>query len=262
MRTLILTAIICLQGFYILAAQQEPVDKVILLNGDTHTGWVVEQKPGEYIKLLLFPGQDTLQFDMEEIDRIVKILPVQQSTQMTAPESDGVFKASKTFNSRKAYVMIHGVAGGGDYAFGGFGLSFGANLNNRTQVGISAHYLGQTSTNTTPERQTFPVAVDARYAFAQSKSGRFSSVAAISTGLNFAAKKVYFDEDSFELVNVGNGFYLNPSLGFKANIMENTGLMIDIGYQMHTASLVNRINREYLGARVWNTLMIRGSLFF
>lgn len=53
---------------------QTSQDAVYLTNQKFYQGIVIEQKPGEYIRLLRLPERDTLQFEMDDIDRIVKLM--------------------------------------------------------------------------------------------------------------------------------------------------------------------------------------------
>ncbi len=235
-------------------------DAVFLNNQLSYNGIVVEQKPGEYIRLLRLPEHDTLQFSMDSIDRIVKIF----DTKPAAENPPATTEPLKKFNQNKHQVMVHAYAGGGDYSLGGFGISVNRNFSDRWQLGLGAHYIGQNgSYNATyPEQQIVPVTVDARYKFTQTPSGRFATLLSLSTGYNFMLKKSYFDPDQNININVRNGLFFNPSIAFRANLLPNAGLMFDVGYQLTTSTLFDAQNNEKITKKQWRNFAIRGTLFF
>jgi hypothetical protein len=241
-----------------LSGQTAPQDAVYLLDAQAYQGLIIEQKPGEHIKLLRQPEGDTLQFEMEQIDRIAKILPA------GAPEATAAAPAApeQRFNQRLFYPMIHGWMGGGDYAFQGLGISVNHRITGRAEAGLGVHYLGQTSDNSPHQRQTIPLTADLRYAFSESRSGRFAASLALSTGYNFTLNREYFDPRENVQVSVSDGWYFSPGLSFRANILPNAGLMLDLGYQLSTSRLDLADGGDQLGRRNWNNFALRAGLFF
>lgn len=257
--------LILLPVFILIAAQSSlfaqaaaAQDAVYLLDARAHQGIIIEQKPGEHIKLLRLPEGDTLQFEMEQIDYIAKIM---QKTPVQA-QAEAEQAPRPAFNQRQNFLMIHGWTGGGDYAFQGLGISLNHRLAERTEVGLGAHYLGQTSTNSLHDRQTIPLTADFRYAFSRSRNGRFSTHLAISAGYNFTLNRNYFDPGENSELSVSDGLYFSPGVAFRANILPNVGLMIDLGYQLSTGRVSLAETGQELRRKNWNNLAIRGSLFF
>ena len=303
----------------IMYGQYEAEDRVIMLDNAIYEGIIIEQKPGEHIKILRLPEKDTLTLSLESIDRIEKIItersmnsrndtskdfantrnpstlnepalppapaapaapakpatlgapeapkapapppvPEQPSGTPSSVEQNGTF--TDKYNTRDTYIMLHGLMGGGDYAYQGFGLSAGRNVGDTWQVGLSIHYMGQTSDNAIPQRQTFPLAVDIRRTIAQSKSGRTSALLSVSSGYNFTINGDYFSEKYMTQAEIGNGFYFNPSLAFRFNTTKNTGLMVDVGYQLTTGGLTNTQTNDRLESLSWSSFLVRGSFFF
>lgn len=310
---LIITSILCTGIIY---GQYEAEDRVIMLENTIYEGIIIEQKPGEHIKILRLPEKDTLTLSMESIDRIEKIitersmnsrndqskgmakmqnlsaikeppppfapetptappappvlgtpevpapppLPEQPSSLPSSIEQDKTF--TDKYNTRDTYIMLHGLIGGGDYAYQGFGLSAGKNVGDTWQLGMSIHYMGQTSDNGIPQRQTFPLAADIRRTIAQSKSGRTSALLSVSAGYNFTINGNYFSEKYMTQAEIGNGLYFNPSLAFRFNTTKNTGLMVDVGYQLTTGGLTDTQSNDRLESLSWSSFLVRGSFFF
>lgn len=303
----IITSILLTSVMY---GQYETEDRVIMLNDAIHEGIIIEQKPGEHIKLLRLPEKDTLTLAMESIDRLEKIIRERSSlnhsetsrelintdnptvlkkpaipaapSPPTAPSVPGVPDApvapetppvpempdepggtfTAKYNSKAAYIMLHGLLGGGDYAYQGFGLSAGKNVGDDWQVGLSIHYMGQTSDNAIPQRQTFPLAVDIRRTIKRSKNSRFSALLSVSSGYNFTVNGDYFSEKYMTQAKIGNGLYFNPALAFRFNTTKNTGLMLDLGYQLTTGGLADAQTNDRLESLSWSSFLVRGSFFF
>lgn len=304
---LIITSVLLTGMMY---GQYQAEDKVIMLDNTVHEGIIIEQKPGEHIKILRIPQKDTLTLSMESIDRIEKILtertknpsdntrsdisnatnPSVPKTSVTppAPPAPPAPKApmapvpppapemtpdppasqgengiiTSKYNSKDTYIMLHGLMGGGDYAYQGLGLSAGKIIKDTWQIGMSIHYMGQTNDSALPQRQTFPLAVDLRRTISRSKNGRTAALVSVSTGYNFTINGDYFSEKYMAQAEIGNGFYFNPALAFRFNTTKNTGLMVDVGYQLTTGALIDTQSNDRLESLSWSSFLVRGSFFF
>lgn len=243
-----------------LSLSQTPSDEVHLLSGLVHKGIVIEQKPGESIRLLRLPQGDTLTFAMDEIDRITRILPVAES--QTKPPSLNQSPVEPQFNSRQNIVMVQGSIGGGDYSFEGFGLTLSHRLNARgkTWLGLGVHYIGYTDEGADAV-QIFPLMADFRQEFNRSRNGRFSTQVFLDAGYVFSITGN--GADQYGEFKYGNGWAFNPGIAFKINILRNAGLMLDIGWMHHGGP------RQWLPPtdemkdyKNWNNILFRGSLFF
>jgi hypothetical protein len=214
-----------------------------LPDANANPGAIIEQKHGPG-----FPERSSQQLEMGQSERGAETLPA------AAPQQG--------FNQRAFYPMLHGWIGGGDYAFQGLGISVNHRITGRAEAGLGVHYLGQTSDNSLHQRQTIPLTADLRYAFSESRSGRFAASLALSTGYNFTLNREYFDPRENVQVSVSDGWYFSPGLSFRANILPNAGLMLDLGYQLSTSRLDRADSGDQLGRRNWNNFALRAGLFF
>jgi len=65
------------------SAQSEGNDVVLLKNGDTLQGTIIEQRPGKYIKLIKQSSQDTLTVENERIEALQDL----QTTELKVEEN-------------------------------------------------------------------------------------------------------------------------------------------------------------------------------
>lgn len=268
----ILLAGLFLPVFGRLAAQNAPAptDAVHLVSGKMYSGIVIEQKPGESIRLWHLPEGDTLLLPMDEIERIVKILPQANTVSTSGPvaaKSSGagmsMTESKADYNTKRYYVMVHGMTGGGNYSFAGFGVSLSYLLSNhKTSLGLGAHYIGDNSTgNFTLETvQMFPIMAEFRHEFKTSANGRFGTALYCNAG--YVVNITGNANDQNGEIEYKNGWALNPGIGLRMNILRNLGLMLDLGWMHH----VNRLNwlppAVQSEQKSWNNFILRGTLFF
>lgn len=260
MPTLFRTAFFLFGFVRLLHAQTSAQDVVILNSQRSYSGIVIEQKPGDYIRLLRLPEHDTLSFPMDSIDRIVKIVP----TDKPADNQPAPLKPQTEYNRKRQTVMIHGYMGGGNYSFGGFGITLAQRIGKRWQVGVGGHYIGQKGSypGTLPDQQIVPVTVDCRWRFSQSATGKTAILLALNTGYNFMLNKEYIDGGQHVNGRITNGLFFNPSFAFRVNLWENAGLMLDLGYQLTSSRLYDLGTDLRIGKRQWHNFAARGTLFF
>lgn len=243
-----------------LSAQAPFTDRVILQDGSRHDGLIIEQKPGEHIRLLRQAEGDTLTLAMETIDRIVRISPeapaVPDGLPPTAPP------ARPDFGTNRYMVLLRGSTGGGDYAFHGLGMAVGLRMGHGLEIGLGAQYFGQYSDNTIPQRQLIPLTLDLRYRLNNSPNGRFSSLLSLETGIAFSLNNDYYDWGRNRQVSVTDGFYLHPALAFQAYLVPNVGLLLDVGYQFNSGRVVPAEGGGPLTTKRFSNAIVRGSIFF
>ncbi len=239
---------------------QAAQDLVYLSNKQAHRGIVIEQKPGEYIRLLRLPESDTLQFSMEEIDRIVKILP--STNAVDAKNTDVSPEPEKRYNQNKYMAMLHFYAGGGKYALSGLGMGIGRSFNDRWHAGLGLSYIAQTSSNTFPNQQIVPLTADFKFKISESPSGRLATLFALSTGYCFSLDNRQFDSGLNTNIRITDGVFFNPSIAFRLNILRNAGIMFDLGYQFSSGNIYNVETGALMDKRTWHNFAARGSLFF
>lgn len=170
----------------------------------------------------------------------------------------------KVYNTKKNFVFVSGGTGGGDYPFACFGLNLGRRFfNGQTMAGIGVHYIGNTADGTYPvvdPVQVFPVMIDIRQTFMESRNGRFATLLIADAGYVFSITGN--GEDAIGEYKFLNGWAFNPGIGFRYNIFENVGLMFDISWLHHTSP------REWLppivqkDQRHWDVILFRWSVFF
>jgi len=259
----VIIAITLLTNFTLIA-QNSSIEKVILTNGETHTGIVIEQVPGEYIQLYRTMEKDTLKIEMSDIERMIRQLETEPSPQQqkeNKEDPNAWIWGRQKYNNKFTYIMIHGAMGAGDYVHQGLGLSLGYNFY-EFQVGAGVQYYGSTSWVNNGEWQTLPIAIDIRYLFSQSKSGRFATFLSLSGGYNVVLSRDVRSNIFGESGRAENGLYLFPSLAFRMNIGKNLGLMLDLGYHMNNAKVYGKTSDTLLGTLRYDNILLRGSLFF
>ena len=84
----------------------------------------------------------------------------------------------------------------------------------------------------------------------------------LSGGYNFTVNGNYYDEVLFANMRMSNGYYFNPSIGLRMNILENLGVMLDVGYHYNNSSLLYNESGDKAGTTEWHNILIRGTLFF
>ena len=151
-------------------------------------------------------------------------------------QTDSTFQSLQSYNTKKNFVFINGSLGGGDYPFAGLGLSLSHQLfKGNTMAGVSFQYIGTTSDGTwsgIDDIQIFPIMLDIRQRFMESKSGRFATFLIVSGGyvVSITGNDIDADGNSFQY---NNGWGISPGIGFRFNIFENVGAMLDLTWFHH-----------------------------
>jgi hypothetical protein len=265
MKTLFLYVILCFLSIQSFAQPGVATDRIVLHDQRVHEGVILEQIPGERILLYRTATKDTLTIEMDDISRMIRIVPEPAESPKSVKKETGKTGSDfKPYNISSVYGMVHYARGGGDYAIQGFGLSFGSNTYWGLQLGISAQYLAGEAVEdqTQPARQTVPLGLDARYIIKSSRQGRFTTLLAVSGGYNFTLNGQYFDEAYQTNFKIGNGVFFHPGIAFRVNLWQNTGLMFDIGYLFNSASLTHVASGEKTRQLAWHNILLRGSFFF
>ncbi len=240
-------------------AQTAPaaVDAVQLKSGKIHQGLIIEQTPGESIRLWRNPEADTLMFQMDEIDRIAKIVvppPTAGSPSMQTPASP-----ARTFNDNPWKVALQASVGGGDYSLVGMGAAIQKSMpGNRAWVGIGAYYIGDQNNYGT---STIPIVLHASYALNQSGK-RFAALVFLDAGYSINLGGTKFDEIAQANLKHGNGLHTYGGLRFQVNALRNAGIWLDLGYLRHSSTIRFEADNKKHSTQVWNAFMMRGSLFF
>jgi len=174
-------------------------------------------------------------------------------------------QASALFNTKRNYIFVSGSTGGGDYPFGGFGLNLSRQFfNGKTMAGIGVHYIGNTQDGSgiggNDYVQIFPLMVDIRQMFMESRDGRFATFIIADGG--YVISITGNGEDIEGPYQFLNGWAINPGIGFRFNIFENVGLMFDITWLHHSSPREWLPPVEKKGHKHWDVGLVRVNVFF
>jgi hypothetical protein len=169
------------------------------------------------------------------------------------------------YNTKRNFVFLNASTGGGDYPFFGMGLTLSRQFfNRRTMAGFSFQYIGNTHDGSDiggiDPIQIFPLTLDIRQMFTESKDGRFATFIIANAG--YVVSITGDGEDSDGPFEFGNGWAVNPGFAFRFNAFENVGLMADITWLHHDSprewkSPVIKKDRKH-----WDVILLRGNVFF
>ncbi|MFZ1705535.1 MAG: hypothetical protein WAT79_14395 [Saprospiraceae bacterium] len=239
---------------------QQYIDQVTTYDNTLYKGTIVEQKLGEHIKILILGSNDTVMLKMDEIDRIVKILKVENDRKVVIKKNTA---KQPQFNTRRFSPEIALSIGGGDVAQMGLGFALFYRSHPKMQLGLSTTYFGELSSGNGRlyQWQKIPVLAEIQYDIQPYFKTRAALFVKLGIGYSFTLNGRYFDESVWSNVNITNGLAINPGIGCRFNVTHNTGIKLDISYQM----ILDRAQddqKETLSQNVWNNILLRGSIFF
>jgi len=233
-------------------------DVVHLKSGQTHLGIIIEQKPGESIRLWRTVEADTLTFAMDSIDRITKAAPA-TGTSATTPAVQTT-APSRGFNTNPLSVALQVSTGGGDYSVVGFGAIIQKHFpEERAWAGIGLHLLGAQNGNGV---NTMPIVYHSSYEITSGGKGRLGTLGFLDLGYSVNLGSNYFDEIAQVNVKYGNGFYFNTGLRFRVNVLRNAGIWLDLGYLYQTSKLRDVETDKKIRKKSWNVFQIKSAVFF
>ncbi len=259
MYNIFLTPIIFLISVYTLMAQAYDLDVVYINDSISHRGTVIEQKPGEYIRLLETASSDTLTFSMDEIDRLVRI-----PANSRLPEDGRAQLTESSIPKHRISPVIYGATGGGDIPFGGGGIGFDYKIKKRIKLGLGVFYFGETSRNrvATPiQWQRIPITVQFKYDLQQHFNNRGAFYMRTGLGYSVTLNPDYTDSDTAEPRTVTNGVYFNPAIGYRLNIYKNMGITLDVGYLLITDTRIDE-RKEPLQNKSWDQAAVTATVYF
>lgn len=204
-------------------AQRTQWDQIVTMDDSVHTGQVIEQKPGVYIKLLTRSTNDTATFLMDEIKHLKKVFDeaVHEPVKLT----DESTKEVRTISPFVSYAQ-----GGGDENFVGLGIGFNYRFNRAFSMGLKVQYFGDPSRDNRPVHwQKIPVSLSTTYKLAEFPKSKSAFYIRNDIGYSFTLNGDYSDQ-GVSGYKVSNGLYLNPGLGYEINVFKNMGLYLDLSY--------------------------------
>lgn len=170
--------------------------------------------------------------------------------------------SEKPYNTSKVKPMVHFGLGAGDYSITDLGISIYHQLHPSFIVGVSTNYLGVNGKNTSiPQWQKIPVTFESSYDIKKYNQNRSSVYLKLGIGYSFTLNGSYYDNNEFINKRVTNGWAVSPGLGYRFNILENTGLNFDVNYHL-IADKTEDDNGIVISDNLWNHIIFRTSLFF
>lgn len=245
-----------------LCAQNAPTatDAVYLVSGQTHQGIIVEQKPGVSIRLWRIAESDTLTFEMEAIDRIVKIVPTGTSVPSLLANIMPLSPPPSKVNTRPWATAIQLSTGGGDHSFSGLGVAVQRRLPNlRSWTGLGMTYIGDIN-NYGPS--AIGLAAHGSHEFSTGWKERLGALVFADLGYSFNLGTDYFDGSSQMEARYGDGMHLQTGIRFRANVLPNVGIWVDLSYLRHTSMLRSVAGDDKIRRTAWDMFSLRGSVFF
>ncbi len=244
-----------------LVAQTTPpaADAVHLISGHIHRGIIVEQIPGASIRLWRTTEGDTLAFEMDEIERIAKIVPAagEQAAQFASP---AIEPKTSGVNTSAWATALQFSTGGGDHSIVGMGATVQRRLNNqRSWLGLGLSFVGDENNYGT---HSLGLAAHSSHEFSTGLKGRFGVLAFADLGYSFNLGNDYFDEQAQATLRYGNGLHLQTGLRFRINLLRNAGIWLDLSYLRNTSTLRIAANNDKVADKAWNMFCLRGSIFF
>jgi len=262
-----------LQGLFLVLlattgfCQKEGRDVVLLHDGDTLRGTIIEQRPGKHIKLLQQPSLDTLFIEYGRIEALQYVIPptpdisdhqdtLQRNDSLTKTPSDDIL--SRDFNQRKTYIGIGVAAGGGVWSNIGIGGNFLYTIHPELQVGVSLYFYQGTGQETVIS-QTLPLSAEVVYTVGTNRSGRLSSLLGASLGYAF---NLNGPPSTGTPLLLKNGLYLNPFLGGRINFTSNSGIRLDVGYQFVSGSTYIKSTGDFFQRNRQHNILCKATIFF
>ena len=185
------------------------------------------------------------------------------SANIIAQKSNKTKEVVSPFNKAKVVAMVHFGAGAGDYAVTSIGLSVFQSLHQNIMLGASVQYMGENGRGNTRllKWQKIPLTLETNIDIKKYNNNRSSIFLRAGLGYCFTLNGSYVDPNDLAQKNVSNGLTFSPGLGFRLNILKNSGLRGDISYSLISDRLQNETG-EKLSINYWNHLIFRASIFF
>jgi hypothetical protein len=193
--------------FLTTAARSQFVEKVFLIDSSTtYIGWVIEQKPQDYIRLLRRKERDTIQIDMEKIWKIVRVIDTANThNPFFSKVSGDSMAAANRFRRNDLYVEVGGM--------GGFGtINYERQLTKEPGPGIR---IGAGFYSEKGFYLTVPVGIN--YLFSLKRKTAFIDAGLDVTWFRFDAKLF----SSSHVVNEDHFVSFIPNVGYRKHTRKN-----------------------------------------
>lgn len=254
----------------IVAQTNRDQDLITLNNGYQYLGYIIEQVPGNHIKLYRPIKNDTIIIKLGEIEVMNKISVVGINKQKLPIDSIGKYNTRKNVN-QFSYMAASNFW---EYYFlQGLSYTYSRNFKNRYYIGVSTSFLGDFKNRvdngvygaTNDTGQTYYSYDDGNYKFIVStmienkfrfmswrtQQRKISLLAGVNAGyvMDFSRTSGYVRDDNtkaflynYEEKYKGN-FALGVSLALKINPDNNSGIMIEPGVMFYNPTIYT--SKEY-----------------
>jgi hypothetical protein len=263
--------ILSLTVFNFAFSQTEGEDIVRLKDGKEIRGFIIEQSPGQFIKVLQLPSRDTVKIDLSEIETLLKIVTQFeekkiQDTMQVQKEIAPLLALDTTkinfFNQHLFQARLNFSEIFGNYPGEGFGMSLHRSLYSQFKLGLGFCYFSARIIIPYEYRRSFAFFTEAEHNLNLSTSGRFGFFSGLALGYNVDFTPIYKDKYLLQEVALSNGLYFHPRVGFRVNFSKNTGILLDVGYQYIHSNPIDPLTDIKLDSRNWSSVIFRFSLFF
>lgn len=246
-----------------LHAQNAVEDVVYLKNGGILRGSVLEQVPGETLKIETI-GRNVFVVQMADVARIAKepVVPVATSASEPAPAREAPAKDPVLPDTdKKLSIIVEGnvgvVASGGDDGLrNGSVVAFGLQAAVDYRLSPSIHVGLGGGADQLGGSWFFPVFADFRYFITQRPTAPYFSLGAgFAMGETYEVKNQY--GTTLSSYRNSGGLYASPTFGIRWNATPKAGLIIGIGprLQMMQGAVDTRGYKTY-----FSSTMILGNL--
>ena len=252
-------ALIFSLSFPLLLPAQSEADQILLKNGTTFEGAILEYQQGQPLWLELSNG-DTLMFQDEEIERIIQKGQAVSPTAAPLPgKEEATKKKAYAFKEKGLYNATYfaTLSGSSDSE-----LKLGLGFHNITgyqflrQFGLGLG-LGIDTYSFDNGQSIFPLFLEARGYLVRKPVSPYYSV---NAGYGFA-----FRNEEELITKAEGGILIRGTIGLRLGADEDTNVLIGLGYQYQKASLERQ---NFQGAEleirelVYNRIVMRVGLIF
>ncbi len=167
------------------------------------------------------------------------------------------------YNKSAIRPVFHIGLAGGDYSFTAMGLSIFKRVNTCSSIGLSVHYFGENGTGSSrPVKwQKIPLTLETIFDIKKYQNERSSIFLKMGIGYSFTLNGSFFDSEELIIKKISNGISVNPGIGYRFNILQNTGVMLDMSYNLIVDNLKDDQN-VFLSTNKWNHILFRFGVFF
>ena len=172
-------------------------------------------------------------------------------------------QGNPVYNTHKVFPMVHLGIGAGDYSFSSMGISVFHKMNQKVMMGLSAQYFGENGRGNARliKWQKIPLTLESVMNLKSYQNDRSALLFVMGLGYSFTLNGGYFDPEDLIQKKVSNGVVFTPGLGYRFNILKNTGVLFDMRYHLIVDKIKND-QKEVLSGKNWSHVLCRMSIFF